>query len=123
MPNIPQKLRGRKHRAHTLESPLGDFFSSYYPQFEYDATESASHEFYRLCDELGWDCEDAEREQAHRNFKDALVKQFNEIYGMDEDDLGKWQNLCHIVDIYPIPDELEACREASTRALFHFWDH
>jgi hypothetical protein len=54
------------------------------------------------------------KEVAHRHFKDALVKQFNAIYGTDEDDLGEWQNLCHIVDIYLIPDDLEACREAST---------
>ncbi|KAI9567957.1 hypothetical protein HD554DRAFT_2105189 [Boletus coccyginus] len=107
-----QKRRGGKHRAHTSNSPLEDFFATYYPRFEYDATESASDEFHRLCDELGWGREDAKRKVAHRNFKDALVKQFNEIYGTDADDLGEWQKLCHIVDIYPIPDNLKACREA-----------
>ena len=120
MPNILQKRGGGKRRAHTLESPLEEFFSNYDPQFDYDPTESASHEFYRLCDELGWERGDSEREDAHRDFKDSLVKQFNEIYGTDEDDLGQWQNLCHIVDVYPIPDDLEACREANTLVPLYF---
>ncbi|KAF8121525.1 hypothetical protein EV363DRAFT_1437419 [Boletus edulis] len=67
----PEKIK--KYRRHTPQSPLEAFFGSYYPQFEYDATESASHEFYRLCDEFGWDRDDSEREDAHREFKNALV--------------------------------------------------
>lgn len=105
--------RTNEPRGHTPKSPLEGFFATY-PEFEYDATESASHEFYRLCNKLGWDRDDADREDAHHKFKNALVKQFNEIYGTDEDDLGKWQNLCHIVGISPIPDNLDACRRAST---------
>lgn len=126
---IVHQKRGGKRRAHSLQSPLEDFFAKYYPEFDYDATASASHEFYRLCDELDWDSGDPEREDAHREFKNTLVKQFNEIYGTDEDDLGEWQNLCHIVDIDPIPDDLESCREASTillydRTLIHnHWRH
>ncbi|KAN0082970.1 hypothetical protein V8E55_008765 [Tylopilus felleus] len=112
MPSRRKQKRGGKRRAHSLQSPLEDFFAKYYPEFDYDATASASHEFYRLCDELDWDSGDPEREDAHREFKNTLVKQFNEIYGTDEDDLGEWQNLCHIVDIDPIPDDLESCREA-----------
>ncbi|KAG6371466.1 hypothetical protein JVT61DRAFT_9496 [Boletus reticuloceps] len=109
IPAISQKQRrGRKYRGHALQSPLEEFFGGRYPQFEYNATESASHEFYRLCDEFGWDRDDPERQDAHREFKNALVKQFNEIYGTDEEDLAEWKNLCHIVDIDPVPDDLDA---------------
>ncbi|KAF8550040.1 hypothetical protein OG21DRAFT_518669 [Imleria badia] len=115
MPSKRKQKRGGRRRhtsTFTLESPLEAFFSTYYPQFEYDPTGSASHGFYRLCDESGWDRHDPERQAAHQDFKDALVQQFNDIYGTDEDDLGEWQKLCHVVDMDTIPDDLDACREA-----------
>lgn len=111
---IPQR-RNRMQRSES--SPLDAFFANYYPEFEYDATESASLEFYRLCDQFGWDRDDPEREEAHSDFKNALVQQFNRLYGTDEDNLSDWQNLCYIVRVQPIPDDLDACREASTSCL------
>lgn len=65
-----------------------------------------------MCDEFGWNKENKEREQASRDFKDALVQQFNFIYGTDVDDLTSWRTLCQIVRISPIPDTLKSCREA-----------
>jgi hypothetical protein len=93
-------------------SPLEEFFANYAPRFQYDATVSAPWEFYRLCDEFGWRRTDLERERAHKKFKDAIVKQFNAVYGTDVNNLGNWQSLCHIVRIAPVPDDLHACREA-----------
>ncbi|KAG2338291.1 hypothetical protein BDR05DRAFT_969366 [Suillus weaverae] len=58
------------------------------------------------------DRDDKEREQASRDFKDALFQQFNEIYGTDVNNLTSWRTLCQIVHISPIPDTLESCREA-----------
>ena len=72
---------------------------------------SASWEFYRLCDESGWDREDPDRKAAHQDFKAALVQQFNAVYGTDVNDIGAWQNLCHVVRIDPVPEDLHACRE------------
>ncbi|KAG9311185.1 hypothetical protein JVU11DRAFT_8258 [Chiua virens] len=116
---IFQKKRaaaGRRYHGSTSnESPLNEFFTKYYPNFQYDPTESASHEFYRLCDEFGWDRDDVDRADAHEEFKDALVKQFNEVYGTDEDDLGDWQNLCLILQIDPAPDDLDGCREVVSK--------
>ncbi|KAG1867066.1 hypothetical protein C8R48DRAFT_704088 [Suillus tomentosus] len=96
-------------KTHT-QTPLDDFFATY-PAFDYDSSASASSEFYRMCDQFCWDREDKEREQAHCDFKDALVQQFNEIYGTDVNNLTSWRNLCQIVRISPIPDTLESCRE------------
>jgi hypothetical protein len=61
MPHIPQKRGGGEHRAHTPEPPLEEFFSNYSLRFDYNPTKSASHKFYRLCDELSWERENSER--------------------------------------------------------------
>lgn len=90
-------------------SPLNDFFAKY-SAFEYDATNSAPHEFDRLCKEFGWGKK--VRDKAHEDFKDALVQQFNLLYGTDKDSLSNWQILCHIIRIEPVPQRLNACREA-----------
>ncbi|KAI9567947.1 hypothetical protein HD554DRAFT_2314600 [Boletus coccyginus] len=109
--------RGPKKRPVSSSTPgssslLDAFFADYSPQFQYDATASSSLEFYRLCDESGWDRDDPERKEAHQKFKDALVRQFNFAYGTDVNSLANWQNLCHVVRIDPVPDGLHACREA-----------
>lgn len=64
-----------------------------------------------MCRFFGWDKEDKERVEAHEALKDAMVKQFNEVYGTDIEDISCWQVLCSVLRIEPIPDELEACRE------------
>ncbi|KAG1867058.1 hypothetical protein C8R48DRAFT_833139 [Suillus tomentosus] len=93
------------------QTPLDDFFATH-PTFDYDSSASASSEFYRMCGQFCWDRDDKEREKAHNDFKNALVRQFNEIYGTDVNDLTSWHNLCQIVRISPIPDTLKLCREA-----------
>lgn len=108
----------RKRRKTTHErsqtnrqAPLDDFFATY-PKFEYNSSASASSEFYRMCDEFDWDKGNKKREQAYLDFKDALVQQFNDIYGTDVNDLTSWRTLCQIVHVSPIPNSLESCREA-----------
>ncbi|CAE6428061.1 unnamed protein product [Rhizoctonia solani] len=48
--------------------------------------------------------------KAREGFRDALVQQFNALYGTDEDDLTSWQNLCCVLNLADVPDELETCR-------------
>jgi hypothetical protein len=105
-----QSNRSTKRSKTYTQTPLDKFFARY-PGFEYNSSASASLEFYRLCDEFGWDREDEARQCAHDNFKDALVQQFNHIYGTNQDDLTSWRTLCQIVHISPIPDALQSCRE------------
>ncbi|KAF8546908.1 hypothetical protein OG21DRAFT_1425900, partial [Imleria badia] len=93
-------------------SPLEAFFANYAPRFQYNARVSASWEFYRLCDESGWHKDHPDRKVAHQDFKAALVQQFNVVYGTDVNALGAWQNLCHVVRIDPVPEDLHACRDA-----------
>jgi hypothetical protein len=94
---------------------LQEFFDSY-PPFVYDSSSSASSEFYRLCDYFHWDRDDPDRQDAHAEFKDALVKQFNVNFGTNADDLTSWQGLCASLYVNPIPDELAACRKV--RGIF-----
>ena len=70
-------------------------------------------EFDRMCDDFEWDSDDYEMREARRNFKSAMVQQFNNLYGTDEEDLNSWQNLCHILHIVPVPLGLKECREVS----------
>ncbi|KAG1734508.1 hypothetical protein EDB19DRAFT_1639041 [Suillus lakei] len=100
-----------KHSQTYTQTPLDNFFATY-PKFEYDSSASASLEFYRMCDKFGWNKENEEREQASCDFKNALVQQFNYIYGIDVDDLTSWRTLCQIVRVSPIPDTLKSCRKA-----------
>ncbi|KAG2102837.1 uncharacterized protein F5147DRAFT_706977 [Suillus discolor] len=94
-----------------IQTPLDDFFATY-PAFDYNSSASASSEFHRMCGHFCWNKKDKEKKKAHRDFKDALVQQLNEIYGTDVNNLSSWRNLCQIVHISPIPDTLESCREA-----------
>jgi hypothetical protein len=64
-----------------------------------------------MCDEFEWDSDDYDMREARRTFKSAMVQQFNDLYGTDEEDLTSWQKLCHVLNIKPVPEELKKCRE------------
>lgn len=68
-------------------------------------------EFYRMCDSFGWQPDDEEKARARQGFKDAMVQQFNSIYGSDASDISSWYKLCQVLRISPIPEGLEACRK------------
>jgi hypothetical protein len=61
----------------------------------------------------GWGKDD--RDEAREGFKDALVQEFNKMYGTDVNDLGSWQGLCRVLGIAPVPDKLNECREVCPR--------
>ncbi|ESU17584.1 hypothetical protein SNK03_013025 [Fusarium graminearum] len=68
-----------------------------------------------MSDLFDWDRDD--EDDAKRDFKAAMVKQFNDIYGTDPDNLENWQKLCHVLNIEPAPTSLEACRETANTGL------
>jgi len=39
-------------------------------------------------DDFEWDSDDYEMQQARWKFKSAMVQQFNDLYGTDEEDLN-----------------------------------
>ncbi|OJA12933.1 hypothetical protein AZE42_09300 [Rhizopogon vesiculosus] len=110
-----------KHSQTSTQAPLDEFFAKY-PEFDYNSSASASMEFYRMCNNLGWGREDDKRQCAHNDFKDALVQQFNHIYGTDADDLASWSTLCQIVRVSPIPKTLKLCRKAVKKTYVNIVD-
>ncbi|KAG8738747.1 hypothetical protein FRC10_006511 [Ceratobasidium sp. 414] len=71
-------------------------------------------EFYRMCDTF-WpdraDKDDPERQDARDGIRDALTQQFNAIYGTKRDSLPAWQNLCDVLQLADVPDNLNKCRK------------
>ncbi|KAG8754328.1 hypothetical protein FRC11_006710 [Ceratobasidium sp. 423] len=115
---------GRRRLTQLFES-IGDprahiraFFDKY-DDFDYQPTEPVMEEFYRMCDYYRWSSAkdankqfiDPDREMASRSFKDALTVQFNAIYGTDENSLVGWQNLCVVLNLKDVPEELDDCRD------------
>ncbi|EIW80425.1 hypothetical protein CONPUDRAFT_105427 [Coniophora puteana RWD-64-598 SS2] len=99
-------------------SPLDDFFCKYtHKGFDYKPSSSAPREFERLCSFMKWDDKDnpkrrEKRREARKLFQDALTQQFNVMYGEDENELAAWQSLCAALELDPIPDTVEKCRES-----------
>ena len=93
---------------------IDEFFSTY-PDFDYDHSASFMQEYYRMCDFFEWDRDDPDREDAREEFRTAMVQEFNSLYGKDVDDISAWQELCQIVHIFPIPDDIKICRQVTFR--------
>ncbi|KAI9780694.1 MAG: hypothetical protein M1816_002772 [Peltula sp. TS41687] len=107
---MTEKYKGKKRNpasrtSHLRQDPLDTFFAQY-PAFNYQPNASSTEEFYRMCDLFGWDREDFERVAAHDDFKTALVRQFNCLYGTEVDDIQSWRGLCLALQIYPLPDKI-----------------
>lgn len=104
---------GNKERVHEVQdyyNPLELFFAQY-PSFDYGREASSSQEFYRMCDTFNWDREDLERQDAHEEFKTALVKQFSQIYGTEVEDIQAWRGLCLALEILPLPGDVREAKE------------
>jgi len=54
---------------------------------------------------------DAFRNVARQDFREALVLEFNHIYGTNANNLPSWQKLCQNLRIEPIPKTLGDCRK------------
>ncbi|CAE6411267.1 unnamed protein product [Rhizoctonia solani] len=85
-------------------------FFEKYPSFDYDSSKPVMAEFYRMCDRFGWEKDDEDREEARDNLKDAMVHEFNAIYGTDHESLAAWQSLCRVLNLTNVPGKLRTCR-------------
>lgn len=65
-----------------------------------------------MCGFFGWYKDEEEMRDAKELFKTAMVKQFNDIYGTDPENLESWQKLCHVLNIEPVPTRLAECRKS-----------
>jgi len=103
-PKRTRKTRGNK------SDPISVFFAGY-PEFDYKEDRGIIEEFYRMCDYFGWNRDDDERDEAHKAFKEAMVLQFNELYGTEVSKLENWHKLCVAVNIDPLPRTVKECKE------------
>ncbi|KAH3904928.1 hypothetical protein HBI56_235570 [Parastagonospora nodorum] len=102
----PFKLK----KAEENSNAIGTFFSQYL-EFDYNYENGVAEEFYRMCDFFNWERDDGEREEARRAFKDAMVVQFNALYGTDITKIENWHRLCVAVCIEPLPTTIAECKE------------
>ncbi|KAH0828875.1 hypothetical protein J3R83DRAFT_2262 [Lanmaoa asiatica] len=99
--------------------PLETFFAGFAAVgFSYQPATSAQKNFARLCQVSGWARNSPARADAREGFKDALVQQFNFLYGVDGNDLAAWQNLCKTIGIEPFPDSIDECRKVGGTMIF-----
>ncbi|KAF8957575.1 hypothetical protein BDZ97DRAFT_1762835 [Flammula alnicola] len=87
--------------------PLAVFFAEY-SSFNYDANNSATEEFRRMCRLFKWKKD--KKKDAREKLRNALTKQFNANYGTNSEDVNAWQGLCARLGVDPIPETLEECR-------------
>ncbi|KAG9127403.1 hypothetical protein FRC07_014213 [Ceratobasidium sp. 392] len=122
----PERLRQtrvrdffKKVQSDTAEQPTNTvdgrsyiqaFFDGY-PKYPYDSSSPTMLEFYRMCEHFDWIRGMSEMEEARAKIRDALTHQFNTSYGTDENDLLAWQNLCRVLELPEVPDELFRCRQ------------
>ncbi|QRV85704.1 hypothetical protein RhiJN_13722 [Ceratobasidium sp. AG-Ba] len=107
-------------RSSRTNAHLVAFFAQF-EGFEYDPAKSVASEFKRLKGTSRWK-KGIDRPQTLKNYKLALVLQFNDTYGTDQNDLGSWQNLCRAVGIENAPDTLSACKKAVTKTNVNLVD-
>lgn len=109
----PKKKDKKQRRGRAERDHLDNFFAQH-PAFPYRRNAPSVQEFYRMCDYFNWDRDDFDRQNAHDEFKTALVHQFNSIYGTDVNDVESWRKLCLALDIVPLPNGLEQSRKVSS---------
>ncbi|KAG8769068.1 hypothetical protein FRC12_005190 [Ceratobasidium sp. 428] len=85
-------------------------FFAQFQNFNYDPSKSVAGQFKRLKKTTQWQ-KGINRKEALVGYKLALVLQFNDTYGTDQNDLASWQNLCRALGIEDIPDELSGCKK------------
>lgn len=118
----PRLTRRYQHGTKQDSDAISAFFMKY-PSFPYDPKGGVAEEFYRMCDFFAWDNDDVEREEARRGFKDAMVIQFNSLYGTDVANIENWHKLCIALYIEPLPKTIHDCKEVrswqSSRRTLH----
>lgn len=60
---------------------------------------------------LDWERDDPEREEAHEEFKTALVHEFSNMYGTEVDSIKSWRGLCLALEIVPLPDRINEAKK------------
>ncbi|KAH9853747.1 hypothetical protein C2E23DRAFT_93232 [Lenzites betulinus] len=85
--------------------PIRTFFANY-PEFDFNPDAPFFEEFKRLQKTL----DQGEKETARDDMRSAMVRQFNDMYGTNVDDLESWQLLCTALGMNPVPKDIKTCQ-------------
>jgi hypothetical protein len=86
------------------------FFKNY-RDFDYDPAKPYMNEFYRMAQHFGWGVRGKRYKKARKEFRAAMILQFNDIYGVDSKDLNIWSNLFSTLEVSGVPQEAERCKK------------
>ncbi|CAE6405077.1 unnamed protein product [Rhizoctonia solani] len=112
-PRLPKPLE---------RSSVKQFFSRF-PTFQYDSSQPVMTEYLRMSQTTGFKSLGPEaQKKARRDLKDALAKDFGQLYGYDVDDIGAWQSLCRVLRFEDVPDDLEGCQDLVTATYVNIID-
>lgn len=64
-----------------------------------------------MYDEFGWTSDDEEAKAAKKDFKAAMVQEFNTLFGTEVNNLDSCQSLCRILNIQPLPVDVKECHK------------
>ncbi|CAL1699416.1 unnamed protein product [Somion occarium] len=109
-PASPTQFNSSATVALPSATPLLDKFFSQYPTFDYKPSAPAGVEFARLSQAQGWRQGDWRGKEAREDFETVMIKQFNAIYGLDENSLEAWQFMLNVLRVEPIPTTLDECK-------------
>ena len=117
-PKKTKKKKKKKPRSTEIQPKPQDSLDVFFAQiqyhpFRYNRNSPSYEEFFRMCDFFEWRDNSLEKRDARDAFKEALVLQFNSIYGTDENDPESWRKLCLALNVSPLPQGLEAMRDVS----------
>lgn len=110
-----------KSTYHGLKnSPIDEFFAQY-PKFDFDSSKPLIEEFRRLRRHLGLyrrkgsmdEKKEARLKMFENAFKEAMVLEFNDIYGTDANDVACWWGLCNALGIHTPPERWEECEKVN----------
>ncbi|KAE9390058.1 hypothetical protein BT96DRAFT_959870 [Gymnopus androsaceus JB14] len=79
-------------------------------EFPYDPTGETMPQFWKLCDQNGWERDTPERDEPLDGIRNAIALQFNAFYGSNVDDLNGWHNLCRALRVQDLPDTVNGCK-------------
>ncbi|KAK0192348.1 hypothetical protein F5146DRAFT_927646 [Armillaria mellea] len=114
-------LQRSRRWSHTSSlTPIQAFFARY-PKFSYDLRKGTMAQFHDMAGQLGWG--KRIRCKALSEIQVALVRQFNEMYGGDANDLRSWKKLCEVVSRREIvPNDIDACKEVIKSVHVNIYD-
>lgn len=97
--------------------PVDEFFASF-PTFNYKRSASSPQEFRRMCSHFNWrkrpnGTYPAERQEASKIFRIAMVRSFNQNFGEGVEAKRAWVHLCTVLMVEPIPTSITDMKDVS----------